>query len=643
MCGIAGVLSLGEHLSDRDIRDVDSMTRILRHRGPDHTGFQHGDTWSLGSTRLKIIDLSDDANLPASNEDGSVWITYNGEVTNFLALEREFSLRKKHRFRSKSDSEVLVHLYEELGIDFVQQLSGMFAFCLVDTRIGRAWVVRDFYGIRPLFYMTAGDRLYFASEIKSFLNLDRFDGRIDREALYHYFSLAYIPDRMTPFEQVRELQGGCLLEVDLERGRFEEKEYYEVRYDPDEAMTEKEAAAGLRERMIDSVERNLISDAPLGLTLSGGFDTSSMLSILKLLGRSRDVHTFSIRIDEPSFDESAFQKIMVDFAGSKHHEVTIRPDVVEDNLIRHMAFMDEPTGDGAAIPTWVLAEQAKDYVRVLLSGEGGDEVFNAYETHLAYRVRRMYRSLVPRPIRSVIRSAVRRLPTDYRKLSFDFLAKRFSEGAELGAPEAHFFWRHSMNAEEKRALMPRNSDFRPTESFFTDLFHSLDFADGLDRISLIDIKYFFIGDLMVKNDRMMMAHSIEARFPWMDRILMEFASSVPARIRMKRLTRRSLQKKAMRGIVPEAIHRRTNMGLEMPHSNWFLGGLKNMAQRYLDPKEIGKSGILEPRAVETMWREHLAGVKDHGRSLWCIINFQVWFDLFVHEGNYRRYLDLPDG
>jgi len=638
MCGIAGVISLGRPIEEKDAGEARIMTELLRHRGPDDIGFFQDDRCVLGNTRLRIIDLSDNAGMPMSNEDEKVWITYNGEVTNYKELSREFKLEERHRFRSTSDTEVLVHLYEELGIDFIRRLSGMFAFCLVDKRKGKAYIVRDFYGIRPLFFMQAGDRLYFSSEIKSFIDLDRFDGEIDQEAIYHFFSLAYIPDRLTPFAQVQELPGASLLEVDLEGGSLSEREYHEVRYDPDPGICEKEAVPALKEHMIDSVRRNLISDAPLGLTLSGGFDTSSMLAITKELGLSRDIHTFSIRIDEPSYDESRYQRIMVDYAKPQHHEIVVRPNDVADNFVAQMAFLDEPTGDGAAIPTFLLAEEARKHVSVLLSGEGGDEIFNAYETHVAYKARKAYRRFVPRPLRSVARRIAMRLPTDYRKLSFDFLAKRFSEGAELGTPESHFFWRHTMDGPEKRSLMPSIGPFKDTEQFFSDLFHSLDFEDELNRISLIDIKYFFIGDLMVKNDRMMMAHSVEARFPWMDRILFDYVSTIPSSLRMKGFSRRYLQKQAMKDLVPDAIYRRQNMGLEMPHSLWFMDALKPLAERYLTREKVERTGMLDYDAVNRMWGEHINRVKDHGRSIWCILNFMVWHDLFVYEKNFKAFL-----
>ena len=638
MCGIAGVFSLRDPINERDIAEVDQMTHLLTHRGPDTTGFYKDANCVLGNTRLKIIDLSDNAFLPMTNEDESIWIVYNGEATNFRELIQEFKLTEKHTFRSTSDTEVLIHLYEEIGIDFVNQLSGKFAFCLYDKNINRAFVVRDFYGIRPLFTLITQDRFYFASEIKSFMYLDRFNSSIDTEAMFHYFSLAYIPDIHTPFEQIREIQGGILHEIDLNTKTHEEKEYYELRYETDYSLTEENVTDRLHSMMLDSVRRNLISDRPLGMTFSGGFDTSTILALCKELGVNKEMHTFSIVIDEPSFNEKYYQDIMVDFAKPIHHELVVRPGDVLGALHKHMAFLDEPCGDGSTIPIFLLAEDAKKYVSVLLSGEGGDEVFNAYETHGAWKVRNLYRKYIPAAMRKMIYWMAHQLPCNYQKLSFDWLAKRFTEGAELEAPRAHLYWRQVLDEQEKKLLMPDYSGYKRTDDFFADVFHGNDFNEELNRISLVDMKYFFIGDVMLKNDRMIMSQSIEARFPYMDRLLMEFVSSIPPNLRIHGLTRRYIQRQAMKGYLPKKIYRRQNMGLEMPHAMWFLDAFGLTAKEYFTKERIERSGILSHKFVQHLWNEHVEMKRDNGRTLWCIMLFLIWFDMFVYKKDFQNYL-----
>ncbi|RKX96321.1 MAG: asparagine synthase (glutamine-hydrolyzing) [Spirochaetes bacterium] len=638
MCGISGLFTLNSSVTSKDIEEVKAMTSLLRHRGPDCLDIFKDEKCVLGNTRLNIIDLTENAHLPMSNENQKIWITYNGEVTNFKELKEQFHLDKKHRFRSSSDTEVLIHLYEELGIDFLKHLTGMFAFCLYDKNINKAYIVRDFYGIRPLFYMIKRNKFYFASEIKSFLDLDCFNNKIDYEAIYHFLSLAYIPDTLTPFEDIKELQGSHLFEVDLAKKSVQEREYYTIDYKPDYSINEKNIGKELHNILLDSVRRNLIADVPIGLTLSGGVDTSSILALTKELNLSQDVHTYSIKMAESSFDESYYQKIMVDFAKPIHHEVVVTPRDVIDNLIQHMAYMDEPSGDGAAIPSFLLAKEAKKEVSVLLSGEGGDEVFNAYETHRAYKVRKLYRKYIPGLLRKMVKKTAHRLPTSYNKLSFDFLAKRFTEGVEKNIPESHFFWRHVLTEEEKKSIMPNNCDFKKTDSFFTELFNNLTFDDDFNKISLIDIKYYFIGDLMVKNDRTIMAHSIEARFPYMDRLVMEYASKIPPNIRMKGFKGRYVQRKAMKNYLPKQIARRSNMGLEMPHSIWFMNDCKCLVNDFLSKKNIEKTEVLNYKAVDNLWREHREHKRDNGRALWCILNFLIWFDLFVYNKDYKKYL-----
>ncbi len=628
MCGIAGVLCLEAPSSQPDRRLVERMIDRLRHRGPDARGLYQDPRCVLGNARLKIIDPSDNAAMPMSNDDGSVWLTYNGEISNFRELKAEFKLDGKYRFRSSSDTEVLLRLYEEHGIDCLRRLSGMFSFCLYDRRRQKAFVVRDFFGITPLFYMQKGRRLYFASEIKAFLHLPEFRPEMDFEAFHHYFSLAYIPLERTPFADVREMRAGELIEIDFAAGSVDRRPYYSLQYRQDLAMDEREGAARLHELLLDSVRRHLIADVPLGMTLSGGMDTSTILGLAKELGASERMHTFSLKMGEESFDESRYQRLMAGFARSIHHEIPVGPRQVQEALVEHMAFMDEPIGDGSAIPSFILAREAKRHVSVLLSGEGGDEVFSAYETHGAYRWRKLYRSLLPAPLRSLLRRAAPLLPVSYKKLSFDFKFKRFVEGAELEAPRAHLYWRHVFTEGEKRRLLG-GADFQPTDELFSELYHGADFDDDFNRISLLDIVFFFHGDLMLKNDRMILAHSIEARFPLMDRMVVEFASRIPVSLRLKGLQRRYLQKRAMEGRLPPAILRRDNFGLEMPHSLWFLKELRPLGERYFRREQVGKSGILDPGFVAELWEQHLSGRRDNGRPLWCILLFLIWFDLFI--------------
>jgi asparagine synthase (glutamine-hydrolysing) len=637
MCGICGVFGLGPVLDDRDGATARRMAAMLRHRGPDGEGFLSDPHGVLGNTRLRITDLSANGDLPMSDPEGNVWLSYNGEITNFIALQERFDLGRKYAFRSSSDAEVLLYLYKEMGLDLLRHVTGMFAFSLYDRKAGRAYIVRDFFGLRPVFYAVHGRRLFFASEIKALLEIPDLPREIDHEAFFHYFSLAYIPGNKTPFSVIRELEAGRLIEVDVRKGEWKEREYYRLRYDQDPALGEREAASRLRELIRDSVRRNLRADKPVGLTLSGGVDTGSILGMARELGASKNLHTFSIAMSEPSFDESRYQRTLVDFARPVHHEIVVRPRDVLPHLERHIAFMDEPTGDGAAIPLYLLAQEAKKHVSVLLSGEGGDEVFNAYETHRAYKLRKLYRTWAPGALRRAIRALARLLPVSHKKLSLDFLLKRFTEGAEKGTAASHLYWRHAWSEDDKRDLMP-GGGFQGTDRLLSDAFDRLDFDDDLNRLSWLDIKHYFVDDLMVKNDRMISAHSLEGRYPYMDRPLVEFAATIPVPLKLRGLEGRHIQKKALAGCLPPEILRRKNMGLEMPYSPWFMDGFRAAASRYFSRETVEKTGFLKFDAVERLWREHLSRKRDHGRALWTMLNFLVWFDLFVDRGNYKRHL-----
>ena len=641
MCGVAGVIGLGRDLSGPEREHVREMTARLYHRGPDGDGFSDHPRVSLGNTRLAVMDLSPAASLPMSSPDGQVILCYNGEVTNFRELREEHSLDRTWQFTTTGDTEVLLALYDRFGIDFLPMLSGMFAFCLVDLRAGKCWLVRDFFGIRPLFFMPTPDALWFGSEIKSLIGAPGFDDTLDHEGLWDYFTLAYIPGDHTPFACVRELQGSELVEVDLDSGRWERRPYYQLRYEPNLQWKEKDAAEALYWQMRDSVRRNLQSDARLGLTLSGGYDTSTILALARDLQPDAEIHTWSIRMGEASYDESHFQQLMAKHTDTVHHEITVGPQDVVDCFVEHLAYLDEPSANGAAVPSYILAREATKHDTVLLSGEGGDETFNAYETHVASKVRRMYRGAVPKPMRDMIRWTAHNLPVRHKKLSFDFLAKRFTTGAEKSVVDAHLYWRHTFTEEDKQRLMPTLAQTRPTWQTFQPIYDAMEGCDPLDRISAIDIRTYFIADLMVKNDRTFMAHSIEGRFPYMDRILLEFAQTIPPGLRIKGLKRRHMQKQAMKRLMPKPIQNRGNFGLEMPHSTWFTSELRDFAEGWLTRDRIAALGFIDPDVALKLWSEHQQRKVDHGRGLWSLLNLVVWHDLFVRSDRWRSHLRAP--
>lgn len=638
MCGVAGIISLGLNLNQSDFDTVNTMTETIKHRGPTQQGVEKFNKIILGNARLAIMDTDVRSSLPMSCNKKNIWISYNGEVSNFRELKKKYSLESKYNFKGTSDTEVLIYLYKELGISFLNELSGMFAFCLFDIEKNKAWIVRDFFGINPMFYYEQDNKLYFGSEIKAFHDIPNFNKEIDDTALFHFFTLAYIPGKATPFKKLKELRGGQLIEVDLGSSSYKLRRYYKVRYDTDYSITEKEAQIKAYDLMKDSIRRNIDSDAPLGTTLSGGVDTSAMTCLVRDLGKSEGFPTYSLKMGESSFDESKYQRLISKICKTEHHEINVGQEDVLEAMYSHIAHIDEPNGNGASIPSFLLAKEAKKNVSVLLSGEGGDEVFSAYSIYSAYKVKNLYTKYSTPTLRKMIHWFAHLLPTSYKKLSLDFQMKRFTEGAELHPAAAHIYWRHVLTDDEKDEVIINGNQYEETQEIMIRLFNDSNFSEEFNKINFLDVEHFFIDDLLVKNDRMFLAHSVESRFPMMDRFLFEYMSKVPPNIRMKGFKGRNIEKLALKNTVPKEILRRGNFGLEMPHSVWFFDVLKPLLNKYLNEKAIKKTGYLNWEFVEKIMGLHFGKKKDYGRALWCILMFQIWHEMYIEKNDFKKYL-----
>ena len=638
MCGISGIISLSHPLCDEDRGVVENMASMLFHRGPSHTGFYQNSKVLLGNTRLSILDRRERSHLPVSDQDGDIVLCYNGEVSNYIELKSRYRLDQKYRFKGESDSEVLVYLYKELGIEFLSKLSGMFSFCLYDKKKQKVWLVRDFFGINPHFYAVHNQRVYFASELKAFLDIPGIDLSVNRQAIFDFFTFAYIPKTQTPYEGIRELRNGEMMEIDLNTGQHQLKYHFRASYEVNWDISEREASEKVYDMLLDSVNRNLRSDAPIGTTLSGGVDTSGITCLIRDLGKSKNLHTFSIKMGEHSFDESHYQRLVAQECGTQHHEILVTPESIIENFYQHIAYIDEPNGNGASIPSYILAKNAKEYVDVLLSGEGGDEVFNAYAIYIAWKVSKYYKKLCPNVLRNFIFWLIHKVPCNYQKLSFDFMAKRFTEGCRLHPASAHIYWRHPFTNREKEEIFSPHSEMRSTDEIIIGLFEEFRHTEELNRISMLDMEHFLVDDLLVKNDRMFLAHSIESRFPYLDKPLFDYVSTIPPNLRLKRFQGRNIQKKALAKTLPRAILRRKSYGLEMPHSLWFLDYFKPFLEKYLNKKTVEATGILKWDHVHRIWQDHRAKKRDYGRGLWCLLAYLVWHEMFIEKRNYKDYL-----
>ena len=643
MCGFAGGL-LGRNESFTDTELLDRMGTVLAHRGPDDSGTYTDGPYGVVHRRLSVIDLTSAGHQPMSNEDGTVWLAYNGEVYNFRELRQRFRLDERgHTFRSKTDTEILLHLYETLGNDFLRTLNGMYAMAIWDTKKRRLLLARDPFGVKPLFYTRQGERLWFGSEIKALLEVPGIERQPSLPALYHYLSFDYVPDALTPFKNIEELRPGHAMEVSWETGSTRTWRFYDFTYIEDNAIGSSSAIMRTRELLHDAVRRQLVSDVPVGVMLSGGLDSSALTMLMASIRGSGDFHTFSLGFEEQSFDESGYANIVAQKAGTRHHTIMVTPDKVAANMPGYLAHIDEPYADGAAIPTWLLAEEASRHVTVLLSGEGGDEVFAGYDTHAAYKVRAMYRNTVPSFIRNrVVRQLVHRLPVSDRKLSLEFKLKRFTDCAELGVTDAHYSWREVLSADAKREILKdfeRFEGYGHSSDFFDEIYSRCRAGSEINRLLCVDSSCHLPHDLMVKNDRMTMAFSIEARVPFTDTELFGFLAKVPIRHKFPLLRKKHLLKKALEGSLPDRIARKKKVGLEIPYSSWMRSSLREITLEYISPSRLNQTGLFDPVAVERLWDRHDRKLEDNGRALWGILNYMMWYDLYIQSTNYRSFIN----
>ncbi len=624
MCGISGLLRFaGLHPDDQE--KVKQMTQALIHRGPDDEGFYADEFVCLGMRRLSIIDLVT-GRQPIANEDKTIWTVYNGEIFNFPALRRELQSRG-HIFQTKADTEVIVHLYEEEGVDFVHRLNGMFAIALWDKKNRRLCLFRDRLGIKPLHYSLLPDGLIFASEIKSLLaaNLSK---AIDLEALSQFFSFEYIPAPRTIFQSIKKLLPGHRLicqddEIKIER-------YWDVHFEPEKPPRTVEAyAEELRDRLRESVRMRLISDVPLGVFLSGGLDSSTITALMKEVETSR-VKTYSIGFREKSFNELDYARSVANFLGTEHQEFIVEPPLVKELVPRLINYLDEPLADASVIPTYLISYLARQHVTVALAGDGGDELFAGYDTYKAFRLATIYRR-VPPFLHHALQHLVQLLPASSKRLSFEFKAKKFLLGIDYPPEIANIIWWGAYPPREKAKLFsPTLSQAISADPYSPVAFHLANCSaqDYLDRLFYLDLKLYLQDDLLVKVDRMSMANSLEIRVPFLDYTFVEFAARIPHQFKLKGLETKFVLKKAMQGRLPPEIFRRKKIGFDIPLGAWIRHDLKDFVLDVLSPSGLKKHGFFNQNYIAHILQEHFRGQHNHRQLLWPIIIFQFWYDRY---------------
>jgi asparagine synthase (glutamine-hydrolysing) len=614
VCGICGLVAADGRV---DPDRVASMSSTLVHRGPDSFGeFSDGNA-ALAARRLSIIDL-ETGDQPIANEDGTLHVVQNGEIYNYRELRHELE-RAGHRFRTRGDTEVLLHLYEEHGDRFADRLRGMFAIAIWDARRRRLVLARDRFGIKPLYYRAERGELAFASELRA---LPR--GEIDLDALEAFLAFNSIPAPLTIFREVRKLPPGHLLL--WEDGRIELERFARptpVPVDELRADEEAELVEELRARLRDSVRAHLVSDVPVGVLLSGGVD-SAVLAALAAEESSEPLRTFSIGFEERSFDELAGARRVAERYGTRHRELVLRPDAALLLPALAEAF-DEPFADSSALPTYLVSELAAGDVKVALSGEGGDELFGGYYTYaadlLAARIGGLAR--LARPL-------IERLPTSTGKASFDYKAKRFVRAAHLPPLERHHGWKEIFSTEARGELTGRRSSFDPVD-LLRARYAETEGAEELARLQDVDLGIYLVDDLLVKTDRASMAHSLEARVPFLDTVVTNLALALPTRHKVRGLSKKVLLRKAAAPLLPREIVHGKKRGFSIPAAAWLRCELEPFARETLSQDTLLRQGFFRPEVVTRLIDDHVGGHQDHSRQLWGLLTFTLWHERHVER------------
>ncbi|HEX8054054.1 MAG TPA: asparagine synthase (glutamine-hydrolyzing) [Thermoleophilaceae bacterium] len=618
MCGICGQASL-DGVTGRDPAALQSMNEALFHRGPDSDGMLLDGPVGLAMRRLSIIDLAG-GDQPISNEDGSVHVIQNGEIYNYRELMAGLEQRG-HRFSTHSDTEALVHLYEERGPRFVEDLRGMFAIALWDAGRRRLVLARDRFGIKPLYYATARGVLSFASELKALMRQPELSGEVDLDAVEAFLAFNSIPAPLTIYREARKLPPGHLL---VWEGGATRVERY-ARPGPARAGeqlggTEDELAEELRERLRDSVRAHLVADVPVGVMLSGGVDSSALAALASQESSGR-VNTFSIGFEERSFNELDLARLVAERYGTEHHELVVRPDAAE--LMHEIAeFFDEPFADSSALPTYLVSKLASEHVKVALSGEGGDELFGGYFTYVADLIA----PVVGRPV-AALRPLVERLPSSSRRTSLDYMAKRFARAGALPPLERHHGWKEIFAPEARAELLgPRRTGVRDPLDVDRARYAETAGSEAIARLQDVDVGIYLPDDLLTKTDRASMAHSLEARVPFLDTALADFALALPRRMRVRGLQKKRLLRKAVAPLVPREIHRGRKRGFSIPAAAWLRGELEPFAREVLSPDTVRSQGFFDPATVTAILDRHVSGREDLSRQLWGLMSFGLWHE-----------------
>jgi len=642
MCGIVGIVDLS---SPPERAVMEKMCRIMTHRGPDGEGYYMNDSVALGHRRLSIIDIAG-GKQPMSNEDGSIWLTYNGEVYNFPELRKDL-ISRGHKFRTRSDTETIIHAYEEYGVNCLDKFRGMFAFGLWDQRKHLLFLARDRLGKKPLYYYHDDKKFIFASELKALYQDERLQKEVNPAALVNYLTYNYIPFPETIFKNIYKLPPGFYMTVCVENNSGKKREsiadstenssvsvkndkrlamtlqnYWDINYEPDYALTEQEWAEALLGELREAVKIRMISDVPLGAFLSGGIDSSTIVALMSMCQDS-PVKTFSIGFQEKDFSETHYARKIADIFHTDHHEMIVDPDALE--ILPRLAWeYDEPFADSSAIPTYYVSKMAREHVTVILSGDGGDETFAGYRRYSWAQDMQRYDWMPPWLKKTVFGIPATLLPDGIRgKGMLRHLSRDpFERYAGLNTFADSAYLNNILSKDVLQSV--GNNGTMPDYEHFRRYFQSCTSDDYLTRIQYLDTKVYLAEDILTKVDRASMLCSLETRAPLLDHKVIELAARIPPKLKIHDGQLKYILKKTMKGILPDEILYRKKMGFGVPLVHWFKGDFSGYARDILLSGDATARGLFNSKHIEDMIETHQSKNRDLSARIWALLFFEHW-------------------
>lgn len=631
MCGICGVISFREDRVDEHLLDI--LINRIRHRGPDEQGIYVDKESNLGlaSCRLSIIDLVS-GHQPISNEDDSIYIVFNGEIYNYQFLKKKL-VERGHYFKTNSDTEVILHAYEEFGEDdFVHYLQGMFAFCIYDRKSRKLYLARDRAGKKPLYYSFTQDYFVFASELKSILAYPYAVKMIDEVALEKYLVYGYIPEPYTIVKEVNKLEAGTILIFSIPERKLTKHIYWNLKFNTlDTAnIKERDIVEKIMLLLNKAVTRRLISDVEIGALLSGGLDSSTIVALMSQRYQGR-VKTFSVSFTESSFDESAYFRKVASIFHTEHYEQVFEIKRLLNILPEVVDFLDEPFADPSILPTYLICKFARQFVKVVLSGDGGDEIFLGYPTFWAHIAAKFLEPLPLMIKKSFEEYAKLLLPVSFENFSTDFKIKQFFRGLVFPRLQWHFIWTGAFTPLELSILLNQNNGkASPMESLLDEPRQAiLSQLDDMNKVIYFYFRFYLGQQVLVKVDRASMAASLEVRSPFLDTELIEFMMSLPWHIKLKKMELKHLLKKTMKDILPAEVIYRKKKGFGIPVSKWIYNELRPLTLELLNNSELKKHNLFSARYTSQLLNEHFTKKVNNGKKLWTLLMFQLWYKKYL--------------